>query len=1099
MYTEQSIDNVKAADIVKIVGSFSELKRAGSKFTAVSPFNGSKDSFFVTPSLNMYKCFSSGKGGDGISFIKNLKGVNFPEAIKIIANICNIVLEEEQLSEEQERKKSYKQDLFDLTGTTALKYEMQLQNLPADHWVKTMLAERDINNETIEKFKIGYAPKDFQFITPSIIEKGKLELGKTAGLVNVKEGRSFDFFIDRLLFPIRDIRGNVVGFSARKSETAEGPKYINSAQNEIYNKSHVLYGLYENKEFIAKSKTAVLVEGCTDVTGLSQNGCEWGVGTGGTALSDVQCKILHRVADHVIICRDNDGLDKNGNDQKGTLAALRDINVLLAEGFKVSICILPEGEDPDSFAKKIIKDKAAATRQDVLVQFENIQEYIQAESQDAVLWKTLKLKNKAANDPDALSDAVTEIAQMLFVMKDDIKREDYLHKCQKLVKNKAVSVKVIKDRISSFIKKAEVKSSQSGEVAKADIETLGLPEGADYKQYFERSYVPHENAVYFKGRERFFKGSNFKITPLFHVYGKQDNKRLCEVISENGKKKIIDFDSSDFGNMAKFESKLLDEGNFKFMADVTPNQFKLLRNDVLDNFITAYELKTLGWQQEGFLAFSNMIVHNDTKKKPNDYGIVQLDYGVSNESEYMEDVKHFYSPSASVIYKFTREGDDPYENDRYCVYLESPVSINKWMSQMVKVYGKKSVTGIACVFFTLFRDLFVKSHQISPILFLSGEKGSGKSKFAESLAALFSYKQPAFDLNAGTISAFSRRISRTTNMLTLLEEFNDNIEDKMKQSIKGSFDNRGREIGQATNDNKSKVSKVNCFLVILSQYLSSWDDNSITTRSVIEHVLKPLENFTNEQLADYNLLKSWEEEGMTSLILEIVKHRKQFEDSYHAVYAEITKSLKKDLKNVDYLERTLQSYSVLLTPIKILWEHFSFPFTYEEIHNQFKDAIIDSSDLIIESEGLSEFWKTLEYLLDRQPFPLLQDGTHFIIDTPPHVNFQTRKGEKDTYWENKSRTQVLFLRLNAVHQLYHKEVSTREGVDVIQENTLRNYFKSKKYFLGAVKSHRFDDTSTSAYAFDYSMMHENGVLNFTRTAKADKTNKGGEPDWLEKK
>lgn len=1083
MYTEKSIDLVRNADIYKIIKNYCELKKSGSKWTSVSPFNGSKDSFFVTPSLNMYKCFSTGKGGDGISFVQNLKNVSFAESIKIIADICNIVLEEEEMTEEQERKKSYKQELYDLTATTALRYEMQLKNLPADHWVPTILKVRDINEETVEKFRIGFAPKDYQFVTNPIIEKGKLELAKTAGLVSTKDNRSFDFFVDKLIFPIQDIKGNVLAFGARKSDAVDGPKYINTAQTEIYNKSHVLYGLFQNKEFIAKAKTAILVEGYTDVTGLSQHGCPLAVAPCGTSLSEIQCKLLHRVADHVIICRDNDGLDAAGNEQKGTLAAIRDINILLAEGFKVSICMLPEGEDPDSYAKKT----------------ENVQQNILANAEDAVLWKTIKLKNKAANDPDALSDAVTEIAQMLFVMKDDIKREDYLHKCQKLIKNKAVSVKVIKDRIASFIKKAEIKSSTTGNVNKADAETLGLPEGADYKQYFEKGFVVHENAIYLKGRGPFFKGTNFKMTPLFHVYGKQDNKRLCEIISDRGQKKIVDFDSSDFGNMAKFESKLLDEGNFKFMADVTPNQFKMLRNDVLDNFILAYELKTLGWQPEGFFAFADLVFHNGALKKPNDYGIVQLDSGVSNESEYMEDVKHFYSPSASVMYKFTRDGDDPYENDRYFVYKESPVNINKWMSQLHKVYGKKAVTGIACVFFALFRDLFVKSHQISPILFLSGEKGSGKSKFAESLAAPFTYKQPAFDLNAGTISGFSRRLARTTNALTLLEEFNDNIDDKMKQSIKGSFDNRGREIGQATNDNKSKMAKVNCFLVILSQYLSNWDDNSITTRSVIEHVLKPVENFTNEQLADYNLLKSWEEEGLTSLILEIVKHRKQFEDSYHTVYSEITKSLKKELKNVDYLERTLQSYSVLLTPIKILWEHYNFPFTYEQIHHQFKEAIIDASDLIIESEGLAEFWRTLEYLLDRKPFSLLIRDTHFVIDTPQKLNFQTRKGEKEMEWPNIERKQVLLLRLNAVHQLYHKEVSTREGTEVIGESTLRNYFKSKKYFLGAVKSYRFDDTSTSAYVFDYTMMYESGVLNLTRTEKQDEPTGKEEDnkDWLD--
>ncbi|WP_289659463.1 DNA primase [Flavobacterium panacagri] len=1075
MYTEKSIDLVRNADIVQIVGHFCELKKAGSRWTCESPFNFSKDSFFVTPSLNMYKCFSTGKGGDGISFVQTYKGVKFDEAIEIIAGICHIDLEEVALSEEEKRKRSYKQELYDIQSIAATKFEMNLHNQYDDSWVKKLLVSKDIKPETVEKFRIGYADKDYKSLSDPLIEKGKLSEGIAVGLIVSKEGKNYDFFRDKLIFPIRNVRGNVVAFGGRKSDDADGPKYINTSKTDIYEKSHELYGLYENKDFISKQKTAILVEGYTDVTGLSQNGCQLAVGTGGTALSDIQCKLIHRYADHVIICRDNDGLDDKGNEQKGTLAALRDINILLAEGFKVSIVILPENEDPDSYARKT----------------QHVEKMLLGNAEDAVNWKTIKLKNKASNDPNQLSNAVAEIALMLSTIKDDIVREAYLKQCSKIIKQPA---KVIKDKIDSFFKVAEIKAAQFDKPQTESIEKLGLPSGADYKMFLDKGFVIHEKNVYFRGKDSFYKGTNFKITPLFHVYGKQENKRLCEVISESGIKRLIDFDTADFSQMTKFETRLLDEANFTFTPQVTANQFKLLRNDILGHFITAHELKTLGWQGSGFFAYANLVYHDGVKKVPNDYGIVQLDTGVEIESEYIEDVKHFYSPSASVMYKNSREGDDPYENDRYLVYKDAPIAFHMWMRQLHKVYGKKAVTGIACAFFTLFRDLFVKTFQVSPILFLAGEKGSGKSKFAESLAAMFSYKQPAFDLNAGTISAFSRRISRTTNTMALLEEFNDLTTDiKIKQSIKGSYDNRGREIGQNTGDNKTKVTKVNSFIVMLSQYLSSWDDNSITSRSVIEHVIKPSENYTDQEVSDYNMLQSWEEEGLTSFILEIVQYRKVVEENYRQVYSEIIKQLKKELRGSDYQERMLQNYTVILTPIKILFDKFTFPFTYEEMYNQFKESIVDTSDLIVESEGLAEFWKTLEYLRDRKPFPLLIPDVHFMIDTPTSLKLQGRKDQDSHVWNNKERTQVLYLRLNAVHQLYHKEVSTRDGVDVIHENTLRNYFKSKKYFIGAVKSQRFNDTSTSAYVFDYSMMHENGVLNLLRTETAKKTDEDVKP------
>ncbi len=1063
MYTENSIDNVRSADIVRVIGNFITLKKAGSVFQAKSPFGEEKTaSFTVFPKNNNFKDFSTGKSGDAIGFVMEYKGVRFGEAVKIVAEICGIALEEEVLSEEAQRKKSYRQDLYDIMRYAATRYSMQYSKLVAEHWAKAMIATRGFDDETLTAFGIGYAPKIYEFVTKPLIDKGKLEMAITVGLTNTKEGRSYDFFTDRLLFPIHDFRGNIVGFGGRKSDTAEGPKYINTKETDIYNKSGLLYGLYQNRESIMKSKTAVLVEGYTDVAGLYQNGCQLAVAACGTAvLSEYQCKLLHRYADHVIICMDNDGYDSEGNMQKGMLSAFKNINVLLAEGFRVSITILPEGEDPDSFSRKT----------------PGIQKYIFDNAENAINWKTLKLYGTAAGDPDNVSKMVDEVAEMLYAIKDDIKQGEYLQICRKLIKK---PVQLLKDKLKQFVEVAESKTVQTGNVALAQSETLGLPEGAEYRQFFEKGYVSHGCNVYFRGREKFFKGTNFKITPLFHVYGKLDNKRLCEVISETGKKKLIDFDTSDFVQMAKFEAKLLDEGNFTFTQDVTANQFKLLRNDVLSSFIMAYELKTLGWQQERFLAFSNGIYHEGIIKEPNDYGIIQLETGITNDSEYMEDVKHFYSPSSSVMYKFSRDGDDPYENDRYFVYRKAPVTISEWMDQMKKVYGKKAVTGIAFCFATLFRDIYIKRYQFFPHLFLTGEKGSGKSKYAESLVSIFTFKQEAFDLNSGTPVAFYRRLSRICNAPTMLEEYHDGVDDKIFQPIKGAYDGRGREMGKATGDNRTTTTKVLCSIILLSQYLSARDDNSLTSRSVVEHFIKPVESFTTEQIENYSLLKSWEEQGMSSFLCDIMKYRDLVEDKIFTVYGELSKQMKHDLKGCDYQERMLQNYLALLVPVKILRPHFHFPFTEAKIWNQFRDAILDSSDLIVESEGLAEFWRTLEFLLDTHR---IKRDYQFIIETPLSVNIQGRKGEAPTELKNTNKDQYLFLRLNAVHQLYHKEVSTREGVEVIGENTLKNYFRSKRYFIGSVKSKRFEDTSTSAYVFNYTQMHESNILNLTREVK----------------
>lgn len=1068
MYKQTSIDQVREADIITIISRYADLKRAGSLYECKSPFNPNDKtpSFKVSPAKNNFVCYSTQKKGDGIKFVTEKENCTFYEAIQKIADICGIVLEREEETEEVKKKRSEKEELFRLMDWASKKYQKALQQMPADHWTKKMIAAREISEETLLTFGIGFAPDDWKTLTNPIIETAKLEIGKTAGLVNVKDGNSFDFFKNRLMFPIEDVNGNVIGFGGRCADDDpakdNGRKYINSKESIVYSKSRSLYGIFQAKRSMVQTKTAVLTEGYTDVTALHQYGCDMAVASGGTALTNEQCLLLKKFAAHVIICRDNDGFDAQGNPKAGTKAALEDINKLLANGFKVSVVIFPEGEDPDSYSRK----------------HENIKEFIFENAQDAVLWKTTFLKNQAANDPDKLSEAVTSVAEMLYQIKDDIKHNTYVKDCNKILKTQLAS---LKQRINDFASKA-IEKIEKGTADDTTSIDLGLPPGADFEEFKKYRFCTIGNSCWFQGRNgSFLKGTNYRITPLFHVYGKNDNKRLCEVVNENGSKKLIDFDSSDFVSQNKFDEALINEGYFVKNESFSAQHFTLMRNRILSDFIMAFELKTLGWQREGFFAFANCVYYNGIVKNVNEYGIVQVETEISDKSEYFEEVKHYYSPAFSEIYKHTRDDDDPYENDRYFVYKKSPVTMDTWMKQMKKVYKEKAIIGISSVFFALFRDLFVKTHAVSPLLFLSGEKGSGKSKYAESLASLFTYKQPAFDLNGSTLVAFSRRIGRLKNAIAVLEEYNDLTTDvKIKQSVKGSYDNRGRELGMATGDNRTKTAKVNCFLILLSQFLSTWDDNSITSRSVIQHFIKPQENYTEQEINEYNLLISWQEEGLTSLVLDIVAHREEVEKGYVKTYADIINRFKKDLKTHDYQERMLQNYVVIMTPITILWQHFNFPFEYEELYQLCKNAIIDSSDLIVESEGLVEFWKTLEYLLDRQPYPLLVKDTHFIIDTPIGLKLQGRKGEKEIEWTNDKRKRVLYLRLNAVHQLYHKEVSTREGVDVIGENTLRNYFKSKKYFIGAVRSHRFSDTATSAYIFDYDMMEASGILNLIR-------------------
>jgi len=1078
MIKETTIDNVREADIVKVIGAYCELKKAGSIFSCRSPFSEDKTaSFTVNPVKNNWVCYSSNQMGDGIKFVMIRENCTFIEAVEKIANICGIIIEHEEVSEQQQLKRNAREKQLMVLQNVAKEYKKQLQTLPADHWAQVMIKARMFNQESILNFGIGYAPGN-RLVTAALTEKALYNEGVSTGLISAKEGRNFDFFNDRLVFPIHNVKGEVVGFGGRQSGTVENsPKYINSKETDVYSKISTVYGLYQAKNVIAKTNTAVLMEGYTDVIAAHQHGVENAVATCGTALHHKQAILLSRYARTVIICRDNDGVDEKGNDKAGTKAAIKDVDVLLQAGLRVLVCLLPEGEDPDSYARQ-----------------NDLKSYIDEKSIDAVLWKANKLKNKAANDPYEISEALKIAAQMLFCIKDDYAKKDYTKQVAKVFK---VSEKEMRGYVEDIQRQKEAEAEAKVKLTDDDLKDLNLPKGADYQEFLQHRFCTVGNSHYFRGKEGFFKGTNFRIMPLFHVYGQKNNKRVCEVINENNTKKIIEFDSEDFIQKARFETKLINESFFVFNESASTTHFKLLANRTLSEFFTAYELTTLCWQnKENFFAYADCVWHNGTVKRVNQYGLVELDFSDQEneeESEYFEKAKYFYSPAFSELNKHNRDDDDPYENDRYMIYKKSPVSLETWMKQLMLVYGDKAILGISFLIATFFRDIYLKRWQYFPHLFLTGEKGSGKSKFGESLVALFTYKQEPFDLNSGTPVAFYRRLARLNNAPTMLEEYTDGVDDKIFQSLKGAFDGRGREMGKATGDNRTSTTKVNSSLIILSQYLSSRDDNSLTSRSLLAHFIKNQEPFTDEEVRNYNLLKEWEEKGLSSMLIDILEHREYVAQNIYKVYGEITSTLKKDLKGKEYQERMMQNYVAMLAPIKLLENRLPFPFTYDDAYKNFKNQILESSDLIVESEGLADFWRIMEFLLDRS---YIKEGEHFKIDPKATVKLQTRKGEADNIWTNHDRRRLLFLRLNAVHQLYHKEVSMRAGAEVISESTLRNYFKSKKYFLGVVGSERFGKISTSAIVFDYDAMMQGGILNldrFTDNTPNDDEDANGNP------
>lgn len=349
MIAHSTIDRVKDLSIVEVIGRYIDLKKNGSNFRATSPFNDEKTpSFYVVPSKNIFKCFSSGKGGDAITFVMEYLKCSYPEAIK---DICGKTGEriEYDVTEKADEDQEAREQLYKIIQAASKRYAETLLNVDGNHWAfKELINKRRFSPDTLLQWQIGYAPEGWQFLTDVLREKALIKPSMEIGLVKEKDQRNYDAFRNRIMYPIHDHRGRVVGFGGRvEKEDQHNPKYLNSSESKIYDKKGVLFGLHFGGTAIRKMKYANMMEGYTDVISFHQSGYINTVGTCGTSLTSEQCKLLKKYCDKVVLFPDPDTAGEN--------SALRNIDLLMTEGFEVGVVPMPKVEgkkiDPDELTR----------------------------------------------------------------------------------------------------------------------------------------------------------------------------------------------------------------------------------------------------------------------------------------------------------------------------------------------------------------------------------------------------------------------------------------------------------------------------------------------------------------------------------------------------------------------------------------------------------------------------------------------------------------------------------------------------------------------------------------------------------------------------
>ena len=452
MITRETIDKVfETARVEEVIGDFVQLKRAGSNYKGLSPFSEERSpSFMVSPVKQIWKDFSSGKGGSVVTFLMEHEHFTYPEAIRFLANKYNIEIEETETSQEDKIEANEKESMY-LVSEFAKSYfhDILLNSEEGKAIGLTYFKERGFTNETIAKFSLGYSPETWDACTKEALAKGyQLDYLDKVGLTIVREdGKHFDRFKGRVMFPIQSLSGRNLGFGGRiLTNDKKAAKYLNSPESEIYHKSKVLYGIFHAKQAIAKQNNCYLVEGYTDVIQMHQAGIENVVASSGTALTPDQIRLINRLTKNITVLFDGDAA--------GLRASVRGIDLILEEGMNVKVCTFPDGDDPDSFARKN--------------SYEDLVAYLENNAKDFIQFKATLLMDEANNDPIKKADLIRDMVVSISKIPDRIKREIYIKECSRIMD---ISEQVLLNTLAQMIQKD---ISDAGKKLKQEYKALEI-------------------------------------------------------------------------------------------------------------------------------------------------------------------------------------------------------------------------------------------------------------------------------------------------------------------------------------------------------------------------------------------------------------------------------------------------------------------------------------------------------------------------------------------------------------------------------------------------------------------------------------------------
>lgn len=949
MIKSSVIDKLYEADLCQAIGRVytdtSYKIRNNGTAEGCSPFKNERTSSFKVSNVkNIWKDFGSGKGGTSIiDFIQAYKGVDFLEAVKIACETLNIPIEYEKETDEQKEKRTQKQSLTQILKKTAEIYRQNFVSLPPESEAKRYMLSRNFTDEIVDNFGIGYA---LAGLYEAFKEQAIVSDGEALGLLRKNsQGNYYDFFKGRIIFPICDKYGHCVGFGGRiLTNDKKQPKYINSAESDLFDKSNLLYGFHLARNTIANTGEVYLVEGYTDVMRMHQIGFANTVATLGTALTPQHLAQLKKLCRKVIIFRDSDSA--------GQTAAERDLQLILQAGLFAELVVFPseDKEDPDSIGQRpnaveLIK----YSRNDAIL-------HLIGEAYRAALDRYTEKhgqSKKALLLPEDKKN-LTELAKKLVgCIPDDTTREAYAEQLKELFKIKVASKseKIEKQYLKTpeiIIDMGEKNSNLSKPVGDGDgsLDFYLFPDEVEnpylYKnEIIEYGLFQHQNRIYTsagkEGKEYFMSISNFSIEIVQHMQDEQFPMKLIRICNVHNTEKIFDVISDKINTLPSFKNVVTSYGNFSFSG--TAAQHERLLRYLFDRMGNGRKIDVLGWQPEGFWVWNNKIViPGEREELINKEGLFKL----KNESYYIPSANRSYDKN---IYKYGAQ--------KKFKSFDTQMSIHNYFRQVYKVHRGYAITGILFGIGSLFQDIVVSCTGFFPILFYFGPASTGKDNICEAIQSFMGVPQTAIQLEgaASTIKAQIREFAQFSNGISQLSEYKRG-NPQVDGIIKGLWDRRGYKRGSI--ESKVAVDEV----PIISSTILTGNDYPSAEALISRLIWEEMESreFSEEEKKEYDKLKDIVRKGISGISNTFINQRTLFEERFLDTYRVNKIALGKLEKLQNVPTRIIDNLAVLHTIYNIFESQQFFPFGKADMIDHFEKIVENQRRKLDTDSPINKFW-----------------------------------------------------------------------------------------------------------------------------------------------